>query len=80
MSKQLIHDEQWFINTLKRITNQHAVGYESNLDFTNGMIRGWLVAKLITRKFANELRDNFTSNCFPEEIDRLKEKYGRFLG
>lgn len=78
-----VPNEKWFVKTIKRLQKEEGFskGWEGALDFNHGIIRGWLAAKLISRKFANELIDNFAK--YPDDdddwYDGVKNKYGRIL-
>ena len=73
-------DEKWFIKTLKRISDELALGSGCTENMCLGMIRGWMAAKLISRRFSNELMDNFgTDNSDETDQEMLQKKYGRIL-
>lgn len=73
-------DEKWFIKTLKRISNELALGSGRTEDFCLGMIRGWVAAELISKRFSNELMDNFVDNeGLEKQLDVLEQKWGRIL-
>lgn len=73
-------DEKWCLQTLKRISNELALGSGRTEDFRWGMIRGWFAAGLITRQFYCELADTFATDSSSESDQKgLQEKHGRVL-
>lgn len=58
MAKTKALTDEWFAKTLKRVSDKEALGYENTMMFLMGMIRGWFEAKLITKKFYQELMDS----------------------
>ena len=77
---KLNKQETWIVKKIKQERKRQALGYEEDHAFTHGMIVGFLRAKLISRRFYNELVENFVySDGEPEELDDIEAIYGRIL-
>lgn len=72
--------EKKILKQLKRKLKDFALGWESSLDFSLGYITALQQNKLITSKFATELKENFVNYKFDDNIDKIEKKYGRLLG
>ena len=71
--------EQTVILRLKRKLSSLGLGWESSLDFSWGYITALSLAGLISKKFANEMLDNFANEKFDDDMDKINTKYGRLL-
>ena len=78
--KKLTPNEKKYLKSLKRTLNREAAGYEYDLYLAFGYIEGLLASKAISRKFRNELVDNFATEPdgdWEDWMDKVEKKYGR---
>lgn len=73
-----------FVKIIKDTLRRKALGYERSLDFAYGFITGLLNLGFVTRKFYNELIDNFAvetdEDMSAEEVDKnIIKKYKRLI-